>query len=147
MSSGIGHSSIDQSLLTSAATRHTVFQAHSEAPLRALRPALCLCHSRVAHSCSAKGSPASWPPALRNGRIYNALKEEGQQLPGYILTPKPSPKPRINGAKVFGVRPGNPFLFTIAATGDRPMTFSARGLPAGLQLDTQSGHITGTLKE
>ncbi len=98
-------------------------------------------------SCSAKGSPASWPPALRNGRIYNALKEEGQQLPGYILTPKPSPKPRINGARVFGVRPGNPFLFTIAATGERPMTFSARGLPATLRLDAQSGHITGTLKD
>src|ERR1035437_7047982 len=55
--------------------------------------------------------------------------------PAVILTPKPSPKPRINGAKVFGVRPGNPFLYTIAATGDRPMTFSAKGLPAVLQLD------------
>jgi alpha-galactosidase len=67
--------------------------------------------------------------------------------PAVILTPKASPKPRINGAKVFGVRPGNPFLFTIAATGERPMTFSARGLPAGLQLDAQSGCITGTLTE
>ena len=34
-----------------------------------------------------------------------------------ILTPKPSAFPRINGAKVFGVRPGHPVLFTIAATG------------------------------
>jgi alpha-galactosidase len=67
--------------------------------------------------------------------------------PAVILTPKASPKPRINGAKVFGVRPGNPFLFTIAATGERPMTFSARGLPAGLQLDAQSGRITGMLTE
>ena len=49
-----------------------------------------------------------------------------------ILTPKAAPAPRINGAKVFGVRPNHPFLFTIAATGDRPMTFSATGLPAGL---------------
>jgi alpha-galactosidase len=64
-----------------------------------------------------------------------------------ILTPKPSPKPRINGARVFGVRPGHPFLYTIAATGDRPMTFSAKGLPTGLQLDPSSGRITGTLKE
>jgi alpha-galactosidase len=67
--------------------------------------------------------------------------------PAVILTPKPSPKPRINGAKVFGVRPRNPFLFTIAATGERPMTFSAKGLPATLQLDAQSGRITGTLTE
>lgn len=38
-----------------------------------------------------------------------------------ILTPKPPAKPRINGAKVFGVRPDSPFLFTIAATGNRPI--------------------------
>ena len=67
--------------------------------------------------------------------------------PAVILTPKPSPKPRINSAKVFGVRPGHPFLYTVAATGDRPMTFSAVGLPEGLQLDAQSGRITGLLKE
>jgi alpha-galactosidase len=62
-----------------------------------------------------------------------------------ILTPPASPKPRINGAEIFGVRPGSPFLFTIAATGDRPMTFAADHLPAGLQLDPQTGHITGKL--
>lgn len=62
-----------------------------------------------------------------------------------ILTPKPSPSPRINGAKVFGVRPNHPFLFTIAATGVRPMTFSADGLPAGLSLDVHTGRITGAL--
>ncbi|HMK37777.1 MAG TPA: putative Ig domain-containing protein [Bacteroidota bacterium] len=61
-----------------------------------------------------------------------------------ILTPRPSPLPRINGARVFGVRPGNPFLFTIAATGTRPMRFSADGLPAGLVLDSLTGRISGT---
>ena len=65
--------------------------------------------------------------------------------PAIILTPPPSPKPRINGAQIFGVRPSSPFLFTIAATGDRPMTFSAHGLPRGLQLDPQNGRITGSL--
>jgi len=64
-----------------------------------------------------------------------------------VLTPKPPATPRINGARVFGVRPGNLFLFTIAATGDRPMTFSADGLPAGLALDPATGRITGELKE
>ncbi len=64
-----------------------------------------------------------------------------------VLTPKASPQPRINGAKVVGVRPGSPFLFTIPATGQRPMTFSAGGLPAGLRLDAQSGQITGVLPE
>ncbi len=60
-----------------------------------------------------------------------------------ILTPKPSPKPRINGPKVFGVRPGNPFLFTIPATGTRPMEFDAEGLPPGLTLEKATGRMTG----
>lgn len=65
----------------------------------------------------------------------------------YILTPKPSAKPRINGASVFGIRPGSPFQFRIAATGDRPMSFSAHGLPSGLQIDPKSGIITGKLSK
>ena len=60
-----------------------------------------------------------------------------------VLTPKPSPQPRINGAKIFGVRPGHPLLFTIAATGRRPMQFAAEGLPEGLTLDGQTGRISG----
>ena len=62
-----------------------------------------------------------------------------------ILTPKPGPQPRINGARIFGVRPGSPFLFTIAATGERPMTFAAEGLPEGLVLDPATGRISGRL--
>jgi alpha-galactosidase len=62
-----------------------------------------------------------------------------------ILTPKPGPAPRINGAKIFGVRPGSPFLFTIPATGERPMRFSVEGLPAGLAVDPDSGRISGRL--
>ena len=64
----------------------------------------------------------------------------------YILTPPVSAKPRINGAQVFGVRPESPFLFTMAATGDRPMQFSAKDLPRGLKLDPDSGQITGVLR-
>jgi alpha-galactosidase len=64
-----------------------------------------------------------------------------------ILTPKPPDKPRINGARVFGVRPGSPFMFTIPATGRRPMTFSARNLPEGLQINSQTGQITGALQK
>jgi alpha-galactosidase len=62
-----------------------------------------------------------------------------------ILTPPAPLAPRINGAAVFGVRPGNPFLYTIPATGDRPMEYSADGLPGGLQLDSKTGRITGTI--
>jgi alpha-galactosidase len=62
-----------------------------------------------------------------------------------ILTPKPGPAPRINGARIFGVRPGSPFLFTIPATGERPMTFAVDGLPAGLAVDPASGQIMGRI--
>ncbi|HEX8324306.1 MAG TPA: putative Ig domain-containing protein [Tepidisphaeraceae bacterium] len=64
-----------------------------------------------------------------------------------ILTPPPPATPRINGPTIFGVRPGSPFLYTIPATGDRPMTFAVDGLPDGLQLDPATGRITGSLKE
>ena len=61
----------------------------------------------------------------------------------YILTP-PAPKtPQINGARIFGARPGSEFLFTVVATGNRPMAFSAEGLPSGLKLNSESGRITG----
>ena len=63
-----------------------------------------------------------------------------------ILTPKPPRTPRINGARVFGVRPGHPFLYTIPATGDRPMTFAVDHLPKGLSVDDQSGQIQGRIE-
>ena len=64
-----------------------------------------------------------------------------------ILTPKAPATPRINGARITGVRPGHPFLYLIAATGERPMTFAAEHLPAGLKLDPNSGIITGTVTD
>ena len=63
----------------------------------------------------------------------------------YILTTAPRAEPKITGAKVFGVRPNSPFQFLVTATGDRPMVFSATGLPKGLKINTQTGLITGKL--
>jgi alpha-galactosidase len=60
-----------------------------------------------------------------------------------VLTPEPPASPRINSAKVFGATPGNPFLYTIATTGKRPMMFSAGNLPKGLVLDAKTGIISG----
>ncbi len=62
-----------------------------------------------------------------------------------LLTPPPPAAPRINGPTVYGVRPGAPFLYRIPATGQRPMTFAAAGLPDGLTLDAQTGIITGAV--
>jgi len=64
------------------------------------------------------------------------------QDPG-ILTPPAPDQPRINGPSVYGARPGHPFLYAIPATGGRPITFSAQGLPKSLKLDARSGLISG----
>ncbi len=64
-----------------------------------------------------------------------------------ILTPESGPAPRINGARVVGVRPGSPFLFRIPATGVRPIDFAAENLPANLTLDPSTGIISGVVQE
>ena len=60
-----------------------------------------------------------------------------------LRTPKPPAAPRINGPKVYGARPGHPFLYRIPCTGTRPIRFAAIGLPASLKLDANSGIISG----
>ncbi|MBI1343323.1 MAG: alpha-galactosidase [Terrimonas sp.] len=97
---------------------------------------------------------------IRNKRTYcnwaNAqLTMEDDYQPGhlandgerYILTPAPARTPVINAASIFGATPGNPFLYTIAATGERPMNFDADDLPEGLTLDHQTGIITGRVMQ
>ena len=61
----------------------------------------------------------------------------------YLLTPPESPKPRINGARVLGARPGSPVHFRIPATGKPPLRYGATGLPEGLVLDAREGVISG----
>ena len=74
---------------------------------------------------------------------FNAPKLRAQDNPA-SLTPASPKTPLIHGAKVFGSHPDSPFLFTVAATGNRPMTFSADNLPVGLALDSITGQISGT---
>lgn len=90
---------------------------------------------------------ANWAGArfLVSGALPKAIDPPREEA--VILTPKPPKTPRINGPKVFGVRPGSAFLFTIPATGDRPMRFDVANLPSGLQVDPANGQITGTLRE
>lgn len=75
-------------------------------------------------------------------RLVNAPEEAA-----VILTPKPSPRPRVNGPRIFGVRPGNPFLYTIPATGEKPLKYAAMGLPEGLSVDATNGRISGRLAQ
>ena len=75
-------------------------------------------------------------------RAINAPVEEKM-----MLTPRPGPEPKINGPRLFGARPGRPFVYRIPCTGRRPMVFSVDDLPAGLKLDPQTGIITGDVPE
>jgi alpha-galactosidase len=65
----------------------------------------------------------------------------------YILTPKPSDKPRINGAKVTAARPARPFLYKIPVSGLKPMTYFAENLPESLTVDKNTGIITGSVSK
>ena len=70
--------------------------------------------------------------------IYDATIE-GKE----ILTPPPKDVPLILGASVFGVRPGKPVYYHVAASGEKPIIYKAEGLPDGIILDAQTGWITG----
>jgi alpha-galactosidase len=61
----------------------------------------------------------------------------------YILTPKAPETPVINNPLVYGARQGNPFLWSVMASGTQPIRYDAKHLPEGLEIDPISGHITG----
>jgi alpha-galactosidase len=73
-----------------------------------------------------------------------AVKPSPPELRRRILTPPAPATPRINGARIYGQRPGRPFLFTVPTTGTRPIEFSADDLPASLTIDKNTGQIGGT---
>ncbi|MDB6128143.1 MAG: Alpha-galactosidase, partial [Verrucomicrobia bacterium] len=88
---------------------------------------------------------ADWADA-RIDFVGSSPKAVSRPLPKeefFILTPKPGPQPRINGPRIYGCRPGHPFLYRIPTQGERPMTFSAEGLPPSLTLDAAGGIIAG----
>lgn len=54
-------------------------------------------------------------------------------------------KPHINDPKVTAAYPNTPFLFYISTSGQRPIKWSAKGLPEGLKLNPETGIITGSV--
>ncbi len=62
-----------------------------------------------------------------------------------ILTPPAPAYPVINGANVFGVRPGNHFFYRIPVSGSTPILYGVDSLPAGLTVSSSTGIITGTI--
>lgn len=65
----------------------------------------------------------------------------------YILTPAASAEPRINSPKVFGVRPGSPILFKVAASGQKPIKYSAANLPPTVEIDPETGILSGNVSQ
>jgi alpha-galactosidase len=95
------------------------------------RVRMSLCALVAVVACARAAEPAARGPVATSAG------------PDEVLTPAAPRAPRINGASVFGVRPGSPVLHAIAATGERPMSFQADGLPDGVRCDAKSGRITG----
>ena len=62
-----------------------------------------------------------------------------------IAAAKPGAAPEFNGARIVGIHPGTPFMYSLAVTGRRPMLFFAGGVPPGLSLDRQTGIISGSV--
>jgi hypothetical protein len=61
-----------------------------------------------------------------------------------ISTAAPPAAPHILGPSVVGSKPGSPFIYTVSATGQAPLTFTATSLPAGLSISASTGTISGT---
>lgn len=98
--------------------------------MKTLSPAL-LCLLATLNLSSAQ--PAS--PNLN-------LSPREQQI---VAAAKTAAAPQFNGASVIGVRPNTPVIYALTVSGERPLEFSAKKLPAGLTLDAKTGIITGTL--
>ena len=91
---------------------------------------------------------ADWAEAfftMADGAKVQAVRDMRGQLG--ILTPKPSDRPRINGAKVLGVRPGHPIIWRLPVSGVRPMTLAAANLPKGVTFDAKDGILSGSVAE
>jgi len=76
--------------------------------------------------------------ALANRPVFGAQTEIS------ISMAAPPAAPHILGAAVVGSKPGSPFIYTVSATGQAPLSFAATGLPAGLSIAASTGMISGT---
>ena len=56
-----------------------------------------------------------------------------------------SNEPKINGPRLYGASPAKEFIYTVPASGARPMTFTAKKLPKGVKMDKNTGIITGSV--
>ncbi len=93
---------------------------------------------------------ADWAGAmllLAPGATARPVAETAPVEPPRMVIPPPDPRPAIHGPRIVGATPGRPFLFLIPATGEGPLTYAARNLPAGLKLDSHTGILSGALEQ
>lgn len=67
-----------------------------------------------------------------------------------ILTPAERQRPRVNGASVYGVRPGHPIIYRVPVTGKAPVKVEVTGadgaaLPQGLTFDASKRQLGGSV--
>lgn len=103
-----------------------------------------------------EGKPFKWDLAYDESRCVriNTTFEDSKSKksisssysPKYILTPKAPETPRFNGPGVFGVRPGSPVIYRFPVSGVRPMKFTIKDLPQGLELDAEKGVLSGSIR-
>lgn len=93
------------------------------------------------------GDRANWVNALFDVKGESPVTVTRKKENEYILTQEEPKAPRINAPYLYGAHPGNPVLFIIPVSGERPMEITAQKLPDGLFLDSQTGIITGKVKQ
>jgi hypothetical protein len=104
-----------------------------------------------ATSCRVSFTPGATPCCLGVVALVgtclalfaSATSAHAAQTDISISMTAPPAAPQIHGPTVIGSNPGSPFLYTIPATGQAPLTLSVTGLPAGLSANA-AGTITGT---
>ena len=97
-----------------------------------------------------QGDSADWAGAvivMAPGRQQQPRVVPAAAEPPPALASSRVATPQLNYPRITGATPGRPFLFRIPASGDGPLKFSAQNLPPGLTLDSDTGVITGTLKQ
>ena len=82
--------------------------------------------------------------AVTGARPQTVLWAQRVADPTIAMTPPPA-APELHPPFVFGARPGAAFLWTVAASGRRPIAFSAKGLPLGVTLNARTGTIVGAI--
>lgn len=97
-----------------------------------------------------QGDSAEWAGAVLTmapGRQEKPRVIQAEAATPPAIASSRSGAPQLNSPRITGATPGRPFLFRIPAGGDGLLTFAATNLPAGLELNRDTGIISGSLKQ